>query len=398
MREAVLVSNGPGELYGWVRPVLQEFRRQAPDVKVSISLIPCQFASGNEAEIARSFEADAVTTPNQFLGCLASGRSPKELGADSGFVISLGGNTRFALRLSDQLGYPTFRYSFVPFWDRRLRKLFLHDRRTLRKARLLGAPRNKLQVIGNLVADAVRVTEVAEHPGRPHILLFPGSRDTFAIHLIPFMIALADQLVQELPNARFIWPVSRLLREETVRDGIAGHEKATLGGIAGRRQGDEVMTPSGARIELVAEAERYAHMRSADLAITIPGTNTLELGIAGAPSVVMLPLNKPEIIPLEGPGHWLSLVPLVGKQLKRRAVKLFVEGLSYPVSLPNQLSGEALMREITGKVSVPEVAGVVTELLSDPQGLKYRRARLRETMPQPGAAGRLVSAVLADAG
>jgi lipid-A-disaccharide synthase len=147
---------------------------------------------------------------------------------------------------------------------------------------------------------------------------------------------------------------------------------------------------------MIPDFEGYAHMQVANLAVTIPGTNTLELGIAGVPSVVMLPMNKPEIIPLEGIGHWLGLIPLVGTFLKRRAVKLFVEGLKIPVSLPNRFSGEDLMLEIRGKVSVEQIAGEMLKLLNNPQDLARRRSRLLATMPQPGAAKRLVHSVLAD--
>ena len=137
-------------------------------------------------------------------------------------------------------------------------------------------------------------------------------------------------------------------------------------------------------------------MRAANLAVTIPGTNTLELGIAGVPSIVMLPMNKPEVIPLEGVGHWLGLIPLIGTPLKRQAVKLFVEGLNIPVSLPNRFSGEDLMVEIKGSVSVEQIAGEAKTLLDDPAELARRRKRLLATMPQPGAAERLVKAIFAD--
>ena len=166
-----------------------------------------------------------------------------------------------------------------------------------------------------------------------------------------------------LPGRRFVWPVSRLLSEEALAQGIAGAEKDTLGGIAGKRVGDTVITPSGARLELVPESTRYAHMRAADIAVTIPGTNTLELGIAGVPSVVLLPLNKPEVIPLEGPGHWLSLLPVVGPSLKRRAVLLAAPHL--PVSLPNNLSGEKLMVELKGALTLKGVLSEVLGLLED---------------------------------
>ena len=159
------------------------------------------------------------------------------------------------------------------------------DERVRKRALRAGAPAERTAVVGNLVADAVEASAPASAPGRPHVLLFGGSRDGFAVHLVPLLIAVVDRLAAALPGARFVWPVSRLLKPETLAAGIAGRHAATLGGVAGERQGDVVITPSGARLELVPEAERYAHMRAADLAVTIPGTNTLELGVAGVPSL-----------------------------------------------------------------------------------------------------------------
>jgi hypothetical protein len=391
----VLVSNGPGELHTWVRPVLAELRSRAPEVRVVISLIPCQFASGGESDAARSFRPDAVTTPAQYLRIAAGGRRPPEFGDEVAAVVSLGGSTGMAVRLAERLGSKVFRYSFVPYWHRRLETLFVHDDRAYRKARLLGAPSGRLEAVGNLVADAVSAGEPLASRGEPHVLVLPGSRDGFAVHLIPLMIALADRIRARHTRARFIWPVSRLLASETIAAGIGGAERATLDGVAGRREGDTVIAPEGARIELVPEEERYRHMASADLAVTIPGTNTLELGIAGVPSLVVLPLNRPEIIPLEGPGHWLSLLPLVGTSLKRRAVRLFVERLAYPVSLPNQLSGEELMVELRGRIDPAGVAERALALLDDPADLARRRERLQATMPRPGAAALVVERVLA---
>ncbi len=390
----VLVSNGPGELYTWVRPVLEELRRQAPERRVTVSLVPCQFASGHETRIAETFGADYVTSPKDFLAFLAGGRALHKtaFGRSAGAVLGLGGSAGMALQLAERLGAPTYRYSFVPYWHKKLTTLFVDAPRTAQRARLLGAPASKLEVVGNLVADAVELAEPVAERGDPHILMLCGSRDGFAVHVIPFMLALADALHAHYPNARFIWPVSRLLSEEAISAGIAGAQKATLGGISGTREGEAVVTASGARLELVPESTRYAHMRAADLALTIPGTNTLELGIAGVPSVVLLPLNKPEVIPLEGPGHWLSLLPLVGTALKRRAVRLAAPHL--PVSLPNNLSGENLMLELKGTLTRDGVLHDVLALLDDKAGLEHRRTRLLATMPRPGAAAKLVSHLL----
>jgi hypothetical protein len=398
-RQVVLVSNGPGELCTWVRPTLDAIRRIDPDTRVAISLIPCQFAGGAESAIARTFGADAVTTPQEYLRAAATGRAPEALRVGGeGIVVSMGGNGAFAVSLARRLGVGAVRYSFVPYFARGLRRLFVHDDAVRRKARLLGVAGDRVEVVGNLVADAVRSADPIADPGDPHVLLLAGSRDAFAVHLIPFMIALTDELAARYPGARFVWPVSGLLSEEAIAAGIAGRDRATLGGAPGVREGDLVRTPGGATIEMVGEEERHAHMRAATTAVTIPGTNTLELGIAGVPSVVVLPLNRPEIIPLEGPGHWLSLVPLVGTALKRHAVRLFVERLRYPVSLPNQFSGEALMTEIKGVIDVRGVARATAAILDDPEDRRRRSERLAATMPGPGAAERLVRRIYEEAG
>ena len=388
--DIVLVSNGPGELYTWVRPVLAELRRQAPERRVTVSLIPCQFASGHETRIAETFGADRVTSPKDFLGLLAGNRSAFSVQADA--LLGLGGSAGLALQLAARLHAPAYRYSFVPYWHAKLQALFVDSPRTAQRARLLGAPGSRTEIVGNLVADAVELSEPVAEPGSPHIVMLCGSRDGFAVHIIPFMLALADALHTHYPNARFVWPVSRLLSEEALAQGIAGAEKDTLEGISGKRVGDTVITPGGARLELVPESTRYAHMRAADVAVTIPGTNTLELGIAGVPSVVLLPLNKPEVIPLEGPGHWLSLLPVVGPSLKRRAVLLAAPHL--PVSLPNNLSGEKLMVELKGALTLQGVLGEILGLLEDEPERNRRRTRLLETMPKPGAAAKLVTRLL----
>lgn len=394
--EAVLVSNGPGELYTWTQPVLRALRQLAPEARVAIGLVPDQFTSGSEADIARSFGADAVTTPREFLNFMATGRLPAALSGGRGFVLSLGGNLAMALRLGQRLGYPCYRYSFVPAWRRELKRLFVHDEKAARQARRLGAPAGRVRLVGNLVADAVEQSTAAEVSGRPHILLLTGTRDGMSRLLIPFMLGVADRLGQVFPEASFAWPPSRLLQRETLEAGISGLERAFLGGVVSSRDGDLVSTPSGVRVRVVPEEARYAHMRAADLALTIPGTNTLELGIARLPALVLLPMNKPEVIPLEGVGQWLGLLPGVGKYLKRYAVKLFVEGLNAPISLPNRFSGEELMLELKGRLSVEQVAAQAERLLNDPDDLARRRRRLGATMPQPGAAERLVRSILED--
>lgn len=393
-REVVLVSNGPGELHTWARPVFDTLRTLDPDLAVRLALIPCQFASGREPQIAATFGADAVTTPAQFLRTVPLGRAPEALGAERGVLLQLGGAPQHAAALAARLGHPFQRYAFVAGGHRNLERLYLADERAAARARRLGTRGDRIEVVGNLVADALQATRPVDDAGDPHVLVLPGSRDTFARPLIPLMLAIVDSLAARRPAARFVWPVSGTLSDDAIEAGIAGSEAHVLGGVAGRREGDRVHTPGGAQVELVFEDDRYAHMLAADLAITIPGTNTLELGLAGLPSLVVLPMNAPELIPLEGVGHWLGLLPIVGRQLKRWAVRLAVDGFDQPVSLPNRIAGETIFEEVTGIVDAEDLAARADALLADPVELARRRARLAETMPAPGAAERLARRVL----
>ncbi len=403
VRHVVLTSNGPGELYTWAKPVLEAWRRTEPQARISIALVPCQFANGTEPGIAGTFGAANVTTAAQYAAAAALGRAPAPLqqsieaepGDRQGLVLSLGGNGGYAVALARRLRLPAYRYAFLPYFNRGLDALFVPDEATRKRARLLAGPGGRVETVGNLVADAMRGEQPHPDPGQPHVLLMAGSRDAFALPLIPFMLAVAERLQQRFPGARFVWPRSRLLKDETVQGGVSGVAADVLGGVAGRwLDDDRIVTAKGTVIEVVPEDRRYAHMKAADLAVTIPGTNTLELGIAGVPSVVVLPLNRPEIIPLAGPGHWLSLIPWIGVPLKRQAVRTFVQRLRYPVSLPNQLSGEALMEEVKGIVSPDGVAERAAALLDDPMELGRRRERLLATMPAPGAADRLVARLI----
>ncbi|MEZ4608598.1 MAG: hypothetical protein R2865_17865 [Deinococcales bacterium] len=187
--QAVLVTNGPGELYTWVKPILAVIRQHYPAYRVIISLIPCQFASGDEARIAQSFGADGVSSVSEFVRLMSLGTLPPAFNRDiQGFVLSLGGNGAMAAQLAQKLDYPLYRYSFVPSKHKDFRKLFVHDEKAYQKALALGVRGDRLEHPGNLVADAVNLSQSLKPKVKPHILLMFGSRDIFAKYIIPLHV------------------------------------------------------------------------------------------------------------------------------------------------------------------------------------------------------------------
>lgn len=393
----LLVTNGPGELYTWVKPVLAELHKQT-DWHVAIGVIPCQFASGREGDIARNL-VDDVFSPTETMRTITLGQPLAGFseGVQDGVVLSLGGSVDLAVRLANKLGWDVMRYHFEPVWHKSLHTLFVTDEKNAHKAQQKGA---RVIPIGNLVADALANLEniPINTLGSPHILVMAGSRDGFTRYVLPLMLAVIDRINAKHPDARFVYPRSRLLSEQGFQAALQGDDLRgdnALGGTSGRFDEEQncIITPAGTTLELIPESARYAHMKAADIALTIPGTNTLELGMAHLPSVVAFPLNKPEAVPLEGLAHWLTSIPIIGTPLKRRAVRLAAPHL--PASLPNHFSGETLMVELKGVLTAEDVSEAALELLADEPRREHIRTRLRETMPQPGAAAALVRYLLA---
>ena len=91
-RKIALLTNGPGELWGWVRPFAAELLRRRWDV--SLRILPCQFASGEERRIALSLGIPDVTGPESPLRTALSlrkfGKGANEPPPEA--VVQLGGD------------------------------------------------------------------------------------------------------------------------------------------------------------------------------------------------------------------------------------------------------------------------------------------------------------------
>ncbi|MDX2005127.1 MAG: sugar synthetase [Meiothermus sp.] len=383
--EILLLTNGPGELSTWVPPVLRRLRVAEPSARLELFLVRDQFSAGTEAARARELDLDAVYGRAELLGRIAS-RKPRGRGR----VLMLGGAPRDAALLGRALGYPAFVYSFDhKAWYPGLSGLMVDSERTRKAAVARGADAAKTHTVGNLVRDAM---EDARGGGdqAADVLIFPSSRPFAARYLLGFMLAAAERMAAARPGLRFGWVRSRLLTDAAVGEALSGRFAGEIGGVSARLegagQGDEgrghLLTQNGLRVEVVSESARYSAMAGAKVAVTIPGTNTLELALAGLPAVVLLPLHKPELLPLEGVLHWLFMLP-GGRGLKQR----FVLGLERRVghlALPNQWLGERVFPELRGVFGPDAVAEAALELL-EPARRQQIRTRLQDLDAPPGA-------------
>lgn len=385
--EILLLTNGPGELSTWVPPVLARLRQQVPEARIELFLIRDQFAAGTEQTKARALQLDALSgragLARRLLGGRASGR---------GLVLMLGGAPRDAVLLGRATGYPAFSYTFdAKAHHPGLRAVLVDAERTRVAMQARGVPPERIQVVGNLVVDALNEAPLQPAP-QADVLLLAGSRPFAARYLLGFLLAVAEQMAKQRPDLRFAWVRSRLLPEAVVAEALAGGLVKDIGGVGADWMGDLLQTSGGLEVAVLDESQRYTAMRQAALAITIPGTNTLELALAGLPALVLLPLHKPEMLPLEGLWHWLLSLP-GARRLKSSFVRHLAAQLPH-LALPNQWLNERVFPELRGVFSPAEVAAAGLELLH-PQRAQEVRAKLQRLEAQPGA-DKLVEYVLAN--
>jgi len=133
-------------------------------------------------------------------------------------------------------------------------------------------------------------------------------------------------------------------------------------------------------------------MQLTDLAITIPGTNNLELAFFATPMLVLLPLNQAEKIPLEGLIGLIGEIPGFGPWLKRRIIPKMVEKKKY-FSLVNINAEEKIVPEMVGVFSPVDVLITVEDLIKNKGKLKEMKSDLKEVAGGKGAAANLVQVV-----
>ncbi|UKO96158.1 lipid-A-disaccharide synthase [Nostoc sp. UHCC 0870] len=157
--DILILSNGPGEVTTWVRPVVKALREQLgnnrEEVRVSVVLSPCPNASGKEAAIALSYpEVDRVQAAEHFWQFLLWGKTFENWDwRDRGVIVFLGGDQFFPVVISKKLGYRTVVYAE---WEARWHNLI--DRFAVMNPELTAkvSPKyiHKFTVVGDLMLEA----------------------------------------------------------------------------------------------------------------------------------------------------------------------------------------------------------------------------------------------------
>lgn len=399
----VLVSNGPGELSTWVRPLAERLHRNLPlrprdpvaDCALNLVLVPCPNGTGQEHRAAAGWGLFARIVPaRHFWGLLLR---PRRHGPwpRRGVVVFLGGDQFWTVLLSARLGYRHLTYAeWVARWPRfndRIAALGPWVTRQL-------APRWRPRVVevGDLMLDPGEGA-AAQQPLPPGdwLALLPGSKRAKLQVGVPFLLDTADRLAALRPGCRFLLPlaptvtVPELLAYGGRANPLAAHYGAGEPALVEGPEGPELHTAAGTVIRLIQTHPARGVLSQCALALTTVGANTAELAALGVPMLVLVPTQH--LLVMQA---WDGLAGLLGRlPLLRRlfGVALTLWRLRHRgfLSSPNIAAGRAVVPERVGVITPAAIAAEAADWLAAPQRLAGMRSDLLSLRGLPTGEGSL---------
>jgi len=411
--DILILSNGPGELATWVRPVVKALRKQLAeypfDVRISLVLSPCPHASGKEGLIAASYaEINRFQTAEHFFPFLLWGKTADRWDwFPKGVVLFLGGDQFFPLLIGRRMGYPTIIYAeWQARWWRWVDWFGVMQPEVI--SPIPPSYRHKFTVVGDLMAEAATASSpIGNHwpfTTEDEIIgLLPGSKPNKLSQGVPLTLAIAEHIHRVRPQTRFIIPVAPNLELQTLAS--YAHSKTNpvislVDGQTAQLKGPPQVdfpyleTPSGLIIYLWTPFPAYEVLKQCCLCLTTIGANTAELGSLAIPMIILLPTQQISAIHTrDGLIGLLSNLPIVGGLIAGVVNRWAMERVGL-LAWPNIWAKEEVVPELLGHLEPEAVASLALDWLENPEKLSRIRERLRQVRGQPGAAEKLATMVI----
>ena len=247
-----------------------------------------------------------------------------------------------------------WRAKAIAGWVKKVAAIFPFEAEIYRQAgasvEFVGHP--LLDIVHPSMGKAEAYQYFGADPGRPLLLLLPGSRYQEVESLLELMLASARKVQEQIPTCQFFLPVAPTIPLERI---------------------ESVVRASGVPVVFTRNCT-YNLMQIADCAIAASGTVTLEAALMELPSVIVYRVKTAT--------YWL--------------IRL-VANVSH-VGLPNIVSGKRILPElIQDEATSANVSQAALRLLQDPEIRQQARTdikQVRMNLGQPGAVLRVARIVL----
>lgn len=414
--DIVILSNGPGEVTTWVRPVVQALRQKLGfdpnQVRISVVLSPCPNASGKEADIARSYPGvDRVQAAEHFWQFLLWGKTFENWDwRKNGVVVFLGGDQFFPVVIGKRLGYRTVVYAE---WKARWYNLI--DRFGVMKdaARVPQKYAHKFTVVGDLMQEAQKEegsqSKIAQLRSKIELIgILPGSKAAKLTQGVPLTLAIAEYVHARKPQTKFVIPVAQTLDLQTLAS-YADPQKNPLVKTFGFSGASLILpndncrgtampypylkTATGLSVELWTQMPAHDLLSQCSLCLTTVGANTAELGALAVPMIILLPMQQLDAMrSWDGLPGLLVNLPGVGSTFAKVINWVFLKRKGL-LAWPNIWAQSEVVPELVGQLQPQDVGEMVLDFLSHPEKLDEIRASLRSIRGTPGAADKLATMV-----
>ncbi|MEH2272431.1 MAG: lipid-A-disaccharide synthase [Nostoc sp.] len=419
--DILILSNGPGEVTTWVRPVVKALRQKFGDdrnqLRISVVLSPCSNASGKEVAIALSYpEVDRVQSAEHFWQFLLWGKTFDNWDWRSrGVVVFLGGDQIFPVVIGKKLGYRTVVYAE---WEARWHNWI--DRFGVMKPQVAAlVPQkyaHKFTVVGDLMVEAAGETGESLDSNSPLSItpslkteligMLPGSKAAKLAQGVPLTLGIAEYVYAKRPQTRFVIPVAPTLDLQTLAS-FADLEKNSIAKIFGFGGASLIVpedakskallkTATGLTVELWQENPAYHLLSQCCICLTTVGANTAELGALGVPMIVLLPTQQLDAMrSWDGLPGLLVNLPGLGTLCAKVINWSFLRFVRHKglLAWPNIWAQEEIVPELMGKIQPQDIGEMVLDFLAHPEKLDDMRARLRNIRGESGAAQKIAEIV-----
>jgi len=398
----IFVSNGPGELATWVKPLAKELHKQialrpktqTSSISLNLVLVPCPNATGNENLVAKKWlQFENIIKAKNFWKLLIK---PKKFGSwpSKGLVIFLGGDQFWSVLLSARLGYLNMTYAEWiarwPFWNNRI--VAMSESIVEKLPRRI---QNRCSVIGDLTADLTETAKIDDPlpPGK-WIALMPGSKSAKLKIGIPFFLDVADKISKSMPNCKFLIPIAPTTNLDEIKyfgsrkNPISKQYKSGIKSITKAKNQEErgILITTNSTVILIQEKHpAYSDLSQCDIALTTVGANTAELGSLNIPMIVVVPTQH--ILVMEA---WDGLVGLIARLpilkwclgLLISFIKLRKRGF---MAWPNISAKRMIVPERIGHITTAQIAEETIDWLNSPTRLSGQKEDLQLLRGSKGA-------------
>jgi lipid A disaccharide synthetase len=409
--DIIILSNGPGEVTTWVRPVVRALRTKLgidrSSVRISAILSPCPNASGKEVQILKTYsEIDRVQGAEHFTKFLVWGKTAENWDwRERGIIIFLGGDQFPPVVIGKRLGYQTVVYAE---WTARWHNLI--DRFAVMNAEVMAKVKpqylDRFTVVGDLMVETQNHLnpEAISNPNDPiSIGLLPGSKSAKLGMGLPLMLAIAEYIQAADPQIKFAIPVAPTIDIATLASYADPAKNPIIALVNGATATLErsapipyLQTPQGLKVELHTEFPAYDWLSKCTLCLTTVGANTAELGGLGVPMIVLIALQQMDAMRAwDGlPGILVNL-PLIGTPISKIVNTIAYRTMgSRKFAWPNIWAGNSeIVPELVGNLDAKTVAEFTLDYLEHPEKLATMRSALRQVRGESGAADKLAAIV-----